>query len=121
MRRMRSAADTIGGFNGFNGLIKSERGKQMATYSAVVESGNHSEDYLRFEERVNCGHKHRSIVTAVACGKYNYHSRYEGGRWMANATWHGWTVHDDQGQRVGEERIAEAEERYEAERMASMG
>lgn len=98
------------GFNGFNGLTKSnlKEETQMSTYSAVVESGNHSEDYLRFEERVNCGHKHRSITAAVACGKYNYHSRYEGGKWTANATWHGWTVHDDQEQRVGEERIAEA-------------
>jgi len=75
----------------------------MTTYSAVVETGSHSADYsepLRWEERRNCGHAHRTIEAAEACGAKHYASRYVRGSWTANAAWHGYTIHDQDGHRV---------------------
>lgn len=71
------------------------------TYSAVVESGSCSTDYKRWEERRNCGHAHRSIGAAEKCGAKHYNSRYENGTWTASAAWHGYTVHNQNGERVG--------------------
>ena len=74
----------------------------MKKYSAVVESGSHSEDYERWEERKNCGHAHRTEAAALACGEKHYAAKYVRGSWQASADWHGYTVHDQDGRRVGE-------------------
>ena len=69
-------------------------------YSAVVESGSCSMDYKRWEERVNCGHAHKTVAAAEACGAKHYDSRYVNGSWQASARWHGYTVHNQNGERV---------------------
>jgi len=69
-------------------------------YMAVVETGWHSPDCKRYEEKRTCGHKHKSITAAALCGEKNYASRELDGNWTANAAWHLWTVHDDGQQRV---------------------
>ena len=74
--------------------------KGMPTYSAVVESGSHDRTATYYEERMHCGHAHRTIEAAERCGARNYASRYEGSRWTANQQWHGWTVHDQDQRRV---------------------
>lgn len=73
------------------------------TYSAVVETGWHSADYRRYEERVNCGHKHRTVQAAESCGARQYNARYVHGSWRANADWHGYTVHNQDGEPVDED------------------
>lgn len=71
-------------------------------FYAVVESGSCSQDYKRWEERQNCGHAHKSPAAAEACGKKHYTAKYVNGSWQACAAWHGYTVHDEIGQRVSE-------------------
>jgi hypothetical protein len=70
------------------------------TYSAVVESGSHSIDGKRWEERRNYGHAHRTIEAAKKCGAKLYNARYVNGSWTANAEWNGYTVHTRRGERV---------------------
>jgi hypothetical protein len=74
-------------------------------YYAVVETGSCSTDYKRWEERRNCGHAHRTVAAAERCGARHYDAHYSKltGSWQANADWHGYTVHDQHGQRVGVE------------------
>lgn len=76
--------------------------RERITYSAVVETGSHSADYSQpvYEERRNCGHAHRTIEAAEACGAKHYANRYVRGSWTANAAWHGYTIHDQDGHRV---------------------
>ena len=66
-------------------------------YKAVIETGWHSRDGEYWEERRDCGHLHRSVEAAEACGAKRYASRYENGSWTANAAWHGYCVHDAAG------------------------
>jgi hypothetical protein len=90
----------------------------MATirYSVVVESGSCDPTYTRWEERVNCGHKHKTIETAQKCLEkltrwYCIHGHIAhtpckkclGG--IANAdstsaTWYNARIHDQHEQRV---------------------
>jgi hypothetical protein len=70
------------------------------TYSAVVESGSCDESYTYWEEKVNCGHAHRTIEAAERCGAKHYDSRYENGSWTASQRWHGYRVHDNMERRV---------------------
>lgn len=72
-------------------------------YSAVVESGSCSMARKRWEERVNCGHLHRTAAVAEKCGAKHYAAKYVNSSWQASATWHGYTVHDQDGQRVAYE------------------
>lgn len=39
-------------------------------YTVVVESGSCSMDYKHWEERVTCGHKHKSLETALKCMRH---------------------------------------------------
>jgi hypothetical protein len=75
---------------------------QRKGFSAVVESGSCSVDYRRWEERRNCGHLHRTVDAAEACGAKHYASHINEltHSWEANADWHGYTVHDQDGKRV---------------------
>ena len=73
---------------------KSER------YSAVVESGSCSPDYQRFEERVHCGHAHKTREAAERCGVAHYGAHYTNGSWSACADWHGYTIHNQNEERV---------------------
>jgi len=61
------------------------------TYSVINTSG------------LECGHHHKSLETAKACGDKLYDSHYIGkygqrvqsmnqGTWTANAKWHGWKI-----------------------------
>lgn len=75
------------------------RGDAMNRYSAVVESGSWNAS-RQYEEREHCGHAHRTIAAAEACGARHYASRYVRGSWTANAAWHGYTVHTQDGRRV---------------------
>jgi hypothetical protein len=73
------------------------------TYSAVVESGSSDPTYTRFEARKHCGHAHRTIEAAEACGAKHYDSHYDAhGSWTANADWHGYTIHNQDGERVAQ-------------------
>jgi hypothetical protein len=69
-------------------------------YKAVVESGSCSTDYQRWEERRNCGHLHKSYEAAERCGTKLYNARYVHGSWQASAAWHGWLIHNQDGERV---------------------
>lgn len=73
---------------------------QRKGFAAVVESGSCSMDYDLWEERQNCGHLHKTIKAAEACGKKNYDAKYVNGSWQASAAWHGYTVHDQDGRRT---------------------
>lgn len=73
------------------------------TYSAVVESGSCSPDYKSWEERMNCGHTHKTFEAALACGKKNYAEKWVNGSWQASAAWHGYTVHNQNGERIMDE------------------
>lgn len=79
---------------------------QKETYSAVVESGSCSRDYKHYEERLNCGHAHKTYEAAMACGRKNYDAKCVNGRWQANADWHGFCIHNQDGERVGMEMPA---------------
>src|SRR5881394_1116761 len=72
----------------------------MERYKAVVESGSHSRDNRYWEERRDCGHLHKSIAAAEACGKSHYGARYVNGSFRANADWHGYRIHNQHGERV---------------------
>jgi len=75
----------------------------MTRYSAVVETGSHSDPargQLRYEEREHCGHAHKTMHAAETCGERHYASCYVRGSWQANAAWHGYRVHDQNGSRV---------------------
>ena len=61
-------------------------------------------DRKHWEERQNCGHAHKSIAAAGACGARHYAAKYVRGTWQANAAWHGYTIHDQDGRRVGGEQ-----------------
>ena len=75
-------------------------------YKAVVESGSHDESYTWYEERITCGHLHRTIAAALKCGEKNYDAHYvNGSTWQACADWHGYTVHDQDGGRVDCEEV----------------
>ena len=69
-------------------------------FSAVVETGWHSADYRRYEERRNCGHAHRDVTAAEICGSRLYGARYVRGAWQANADWHGYTIHNQDSEPV---------------------
>lgn len=43
----------------------------MKTYHAAVETGVCSPDESCWEDRINCGHNHRSLETALRCLAYN--------------------------------------------------
>jgi hypothetical protein len=86
------------------------------TYSVVVESGSCSPDYRRWEERMHCGHAHKSMDAALKClfrltRWYCQHGRPVGaacrqclgGRATANSTsgaWYGARIHNQNGERV---------------------
>ena len=69
-------------------------------FAAVVESGSCSEDRERWAERRNCGHLHKTVEAAEACGKRQYAQKWINGSWRASAAWHGYTVHDQDLRRV---------------------
>ena len=83
----------------------------MATYYCVVqESGSYSEDYQYYEERHNCGHKHKTLAaaevcltkltesTCEVCGRKPGKCRHN--RQVMSAKWYGATIHDQDGRRV---------------------
>ena len=85
------------------------------TYSAVVESGSCSRDYTRWEERLNCGHKHKTIKAAEACLAkkrqwYCMHGRRQGLPCKGclglakgdhtSADWYNGTIHNQNEERV---------------------
>jgi len=76
----------------------------MTRYKAVVESGSwtNTDTGSRWEERRTCGHLHKNYAAAVRCGAKLYHARYINGSWQANAAWHGYKVHNQDGERVTE-------------------
>jgi len=71
----------------------------MKTYT--VENSDASRD---------CGHKHKSVEAASACGRKLHDSHFvgnngqrvrSGGTWQACAAWHGWRIVDnDTGERM---------------------
>ena len=69
-------------------------------YKAVVESGSCSTDYRYWEERKDCGHLHKTYEAAKKCGAKHYGAHYVRGSWQANADWHGYTIHNQHGERV---------------------
>jgi hypothetical protein len=69
-------------------------------YSAVVESGSCSPGYKRWEEVKNCGHAHKTVEAAEQCGAKHYAAKYVNGSWQASAAWHGYCVHNQDGERV---------------------
>jgi hypothetical protein len=69
-------------------------------YSAVVESGWCDRTYTYWEEKRNCGHKHKTVEAAQKCGAKLYDSRREKTGWTANADWHGYVIHDQEERRV---------------------
>jgi hypothetical protein len=85
------------------------------TYSVVVESGSCSQDYKYWEERVNCGHAHKTIEAAKACMAkltrwYCNHGHVKGtpcsaclGRAQGHstsATWYNATIHNQDQERA---------------------
>lgn len=80
-----------------------ENNKSAVKFIAVVESGSCSCDYQTWEEKRHCGHAHKTYRAAMECGNrhYNAHTDKTGG-WSANADWHGFTIHDQDGHRVDE-------------------
>ena len=88
---------------------------KLETYSAVVESGSCSPDYTRWDERCNCGHKHRTVAAAQNCldrltQSYCNHGRIAGtpckhclGYANADSTsakWYGARIHNQEEERV---------------------
>ena len=85
------------------------------TYSAVVESGSCSNDYRRWDERLSCGHAHRTIEAAKKClaskrTMYCEHGRkaglpcrhclgYAHGQ-TCSAAWYNGTIHTQDGERA---------------------
>jgi len=48
-----------------------------------------------------CGHAHRSIKAAVACGDKHYDAHYGAtGSWNANADWHNFKIIDQSGDKL---------------------
>lgn len=85
-------------------------------YKAVVETGSCSPDYKRWEERIDCGHLHKTIEAAERCLKshqkwYCNHGRLQGtpcrhclGRAQGHSTsalWYNGTIHNQHGEPVG--------------------
>lgn len=70
------------------------------TYSAVVESGSCSMDYRRWEERLHCGHHHRTFEAAVKCGEKRRNARYENGSFVCSAAWYNFTIHNQHNERI---------------------
>lgn len=85
------------------------------TYSAVAETGSCSLDYKRWEEKANCGHKHRTIAAAQKClsrkqQSFCNHGRVAGtpckycnGYAQSNSTsaiWYNGRIHNQNGERV---------------------
>jgi hypothetical protein len=85
------------------------------TYSAVVETGSSDPTYTRWEERVNCGHAHKTIEAAQKClahhqRSYCNHGHVAGtlckrclGRAQAYSTsglWYNGRIHNQDGERV---------------------
>ena len=85
------------------------------TFSAVVESGSHSEDYQRWEEIDHCGHAHRSIDAARQCLEkktrwYCMHGKVARSSCKhclgyaaadhTSAHWYNGTIHNHNGERV---------------------
>lgn len=71
-------------------------------FTAVVESGSCDETYTYWEERLSCGHLHKTQEAATKCGAKHYGSKYVRGSWQASAAWHGYKVHDQDGRRPGD-------------------
>ena len=84
-------------------------------YRVVVESGSHSEDGKRWEEKAWCGHNHKSMAAAEKCMEkstrwYCQHGIVAGRpcgqclgyaqRQQTNAKWWGATIHDEDNRRV---------------------
>jgi hypothetical protein len=69
-------------------------------YKAVVESGSCSNNREFWEERAECGHLHKTIAAADACGKKLRGEHWEGGRWTCSAQWYNYTIHDEDGRKV---------------------
>lgn len=84
------------------------------TYTAVVETGWHSACGKYYETSIECGHKHRTIGAAEACGEKHYDAGYRNGSWTANAAWHGYTVHDQNGLNPYREEWRELAAQYDA-------
>src|SRR5215472_19129965 len=81
----------------------SEETSMTTRYRAVVESGSCSPDYRYWEERRTCGHLHKSYAAAQKCGAAHYDAHYVRGSWQANADWHGYSVHNQDGERIYED------------------
>jgi len=71
-------------------------------YKAVVESGSWNPGTRRYEESRDCGHLHKSYEAAQRCAAKLYKARYVRGTWQANAAWHDYRVHNQDGERVSE-------------------
>jgi hypothetical protein len=71
-------------------------------YKAVVESGSWNPGTKRYEEARSCGHLHKSYVLAARCGAKLYNAWTVRGSWQANAAWHNYRVHNQDGERVSE-------------------
>ena len=89
--------------------------KTTQRYSVVVESGSCDPTYTRWEERVNCGHKHKTIDAAEAClakltRMYCQHGHVAGTpckrclgyakSQQCSATWYGAKIHNQDEERV---------------------
>ena len=97
-------------------------------YSVVVESGSCSSDYRRWEERVNCGHSHKTIKAAAQClskltRMYCEHGRIAGQTCRlclgglahghnTSAKWYNACIHNTCGERLTDEQ---GQEQYQAE------
>jgi hypothetical protein len=72
------------------------------TYTVAVGESWHPSDGTPAPD-YTCGHKHKSLATAHACGRRLYRSRYVRGSWTAVARWHGYyVVHNETGHRVSQ-------------------
>ena len=68
--------------------------KTSNTFTVAVGRSWHQSDNSPAPDHT-CGHAHKTLAAAVACGKKLYASRYVHGSWTANAHWHDWYVVDN--------------------------
>jgi hypothetical protein len=47
-----------------------------------------------------CGHQHRTVQAACACGRKLYGAAYRKSVWSANAAWHSWYIIGPNGNRA---------------------
>jgi hypothetical protein len=99
--------------------MRNATSERKETYSVVVESGNCSMDYSRWEERCSCGHQHKTIEAAKRCLDrltrwYCQHGRPAGSLCRhctggmargenTSARWYNATIHNQDEERVAED------------------